>query len=82
MIPAALRPGYMQIAAASQLAANSELWAPFMRDVLGLPMEMLPAVQWAVNRNVWRAAGNPLASVKGMAERRAAREWKGCGDAK
>ena len=76
MTPPDLRPGYAQIEAASQLAPASEAWWPFMRDFLGLPLSMLPAVQWVVKANVWKRARYPIQSVKTSAERRAARESK------
>jgi hypothetical protein len=76
MIDAALRPGYVQIDAANRLELDSAAWEPFMRDVLGLPLSMLPAVQWTVRMNLWRRASDPLKCVRKTAERRAVRELR------
>jgi hypothetical protein len=59
----------------SHLAPNSEAWLPFMRDVILLPMSMLPAAQGVVKIGMWRKAHDPLKSVRDSTERRAAREW-------
>ena len=67
MAPANTRPGYDQIRAASFLPPNAEAWKPFVRDVLGLPLSMLPGVQYAVNTKVWKNAKAPLEQVRNAA---------------
>jgi hypothetical protein len=78
MTPATGRPGYDQIRAASFLAGNAEAWKPFVHDVLGLPLSMLPGVQYAINTKSWKTARDPLQQVRdaatNWAERRALKD--------
>ena len=67
-IPPDLRPGFAQIQAASCLAPDTEAWEPFVRDVLGMPLSMLRAVQYAVNTKAWRLAKDPLGQVRTSAK--------------
>jgi hypothetical protein len=67
-----LRPGYREVKAASLLPRDAEAWVPFVRDVLGLPLSMLPGVQQSINRKAWMLARDPLEQV-----RNAAANWAG-----
>lgn len=62
------------MAAARHLALDSDEWLPLMKDVLQLPLSMLPAVRRVVRKGVWRYAHNPLQSVRENAERDCKRE--------
>jgi hypothetical protein len=68
-----LQPGYAEIRAASALHPDSGAWAFFMREIIKLPLEMTPQVFWAIRRQEWTAAADPLATVRsralGMAKR-------------
>jgi hypothetical protein len=66
-------PGYAELAAMNGLATDAAEWEPLMRDVLGMPMSMLPCVQWAVKANIWKRAHNPIQQVTETAVRRKAR---------
>ena len=80
MIEARLRPGYAALAAVCKLARDSDGWAALMKDVLHLPMSMLPAVERAVRNGSWRRAIDPIASVKANVERDCRREAMGMND--
>ena len=67
-----LRPGYPQVKAASLLPRDAEAWEPFVRNVLGLPLSMLPEVQQPISRKTWMLAKDPLEQV-----RNAATNWAG-----
>jgi hypothetical protein len=55
--------------ALSALAADAPEWAPFMRDVIRMPMWMLPAVHAAIERKGWVTAVDPLESIRGLVRR-------------
>jgi len=67
-----LRPGYREVRAASLLPRDAEAWEPFVRNVLGLPLSMLPGVQQSITRKTWMLAKDPLEQV-----RNAATNWAG-----
>ena len=74
MIASTLRPGYLQIEAATLLAPDSAAWEPFMLDVIGLPLSMLPSVQRVMRSGIWRRVKAPIECVKGNAVRKTARD--------
>jgi hypothetical protein len=81
MIASHLRPGFTELEAASTWAPSSEEWIPFMRDVLNMPLSMLPAVHYAMGCKAWKVAKDPIKQVRGFAqnwEKRRARS--ACGD--
>jgi hypothetical protein len=63
------RPGYAAISAVHGLAPDDPGWTRFMRDVLGLPLWMVPAVQVAIRQAAWKQALNPLETVRENAHR-------------
>ena len=69
MIDPALRPGYTALTVARKLAFDSEDWLPLMKDVLQIPLSMLPAVRRVVRKGAWRYAHDPCQSVRENAER-------------
>jgi hypothetical protein len=73
MIDTQLRPGYNAIKAASKLPEDADGWRIFMKDVLGLPLAMLPSVQRVIKQRIWMRARNPLGCLKESAERDAIR---------
>lgn len=68
MIEAQGRPGFTAIEAVSRLAPDAGEWTVFVRKVLLLPLEMLPAVQHVVKCRKWAYANDPLESVRRSAE--------------
>lgn len=66
--PTHLRPGYLTIEAARKLKTDAPEWQTFMRDVVGLPPELLPWVQRAIRERHWTRARDPLESVRRVAE--------------
>jgi len=46
-------------------------WAWLMAQILRLPMQLLPAVQWALVQGRWQDAKNPKAYIKTVAKREA-----------
>jgi|HubBroStandDraft_1064217.scaffolds.fasta_scaffold208944_2 hypothetical protein len=61
------RAGYAQIDAASCLTPDAEAWEPFMRDVVQLPLSMLPAIRYAVKAGRWKVAGDPIGQIRNFA---------------
>ena len=57
------RPGYVEVAAMCDLAPDSALWEHFIREVIHMPLWMLPAVQHAVRQKAWTRALDPIKSV-------------------
>ena len=57
-------PGYAEIKAASALHPNSGAWAFFMREVIGLPLEMTPAVHQVILLERWKSAADPLEAIR------------------
>jgi hypothetical protein len=58
------RGGYADLDAASQWSLDSRLWEPFMRNIVGMPLWTLPAVQYALRRKAWRAASDPIETLR------------------
>jgi hypothetical protein len=67
------RPGHAAISDARALAPGDPGWARFTRDVLDLPLWMVPAVQVAIRQASWKQALNPLETVRENAHRVAIR---------
>jgi hypothetical protein len=61
------------LTAARKLPPDDAAWLPLMRDVLQLPLWMLPAVRLVMRTGPWTRAKDPIASVRGSAERAAIR---------
>jgi hypothetical protein len=57
------------------LGPDASEWVPFMRDVMRMPMWLLPAVQAAIQQGGWTGATDPLIAIRG-AVRRLAIEMK------
>jgi hypothetical protein len=55
------------------LPKDADAWHVFMKDLLGMPMWMLPAVQYAVRLGAWTRANNPAENIRICAERQALR---------
>jgi hypothetical protein len=53
----------------STLPANAPEWALFMRDVIRMPMWMLPAVHAAIGQKAWTRAADPLESLRPLIRR-------------
>lgn len=51
------------------LPAGSPEWIPFMRDVIRMPMWMLPAVQAAIQQKEWVTAHDPLERIRSAVRR-------------
>jgi hypothetical protein len=60
----ATRPGYAEIKAARDLHPDSGAWAFFMREIIGLPREMTPAVSRVVRLEGWKFAPDPLEAIR------------------
>jgi len=58
------RPGYAEIKAASALHPDSGAWAFFMREIIGLPREMTPAVRQVIRLERWKSAPDPLEAIR------------------
>ena len=58
------RPGYAEIKAAAALHPDSGAWAFFMREIIGLPREMTPAVLQVIRLERWKFAPDPVESVR------------------
>jgi hypothetical protein len=58
------RPGYAEIKAAAALHPNSGAWAFFMREIIGLPHEMTPAVFQVIRLERWKFAPDPIEAVR------------------
>jgi hypothetical protein len=69
------RPGYAEIKAASALHPHSGAWAFFMREILGLSLEMTPAVFQVIRLERWRSAPDPLEAVRSDALEAHRRAW-------
>jgi hypothetical protein len=61
----ALKPsGYAEIEAATQFSDDSAEFGAFVREVLNMPAEMVPAVRDAISQQKWKIAPNPLAQIR------------------
>jgi len=58
------RPGYAEIKAAAALHPDSGAWAFFMREIIGLPSEMTPAVSQVIRLERWKFAPDPIEAVR------------------
>ena len=67
--------GRAEINAASDLHPHSGAWAFFMREVIGLPLEMTPAVFQVIHLERWRFASDPLEAVRSDALEAHRRAW-------
>jgi hypothetical protein len=74
MIAPGDRRGYTQLEAVCLLKPDAEGWEPFTRDVLNMPISMLPAIQYAVKAKRWQTAIDPLGQVRRTAENWAGRQ--------
>jgi hypothetical protein len=66
-------PFYPEIEAASQWPHDSEEWPAFVRDIVRMPENMIPAIQEAIRQQRWKIAPNPLASIRTAAHQEAKR---------
>jgi len=66
-------PFYPEIEAASQWPPDSEQWHAFVKDVVQMPVAMIPAIQEAIRQQRWKIAPNPLASIRTAAHQEAKR---------
>ena len=55
-----------KIEALSSLPVAAPEWVPFMRDVIRLPMWMLPAVHAAILLRTWTAVPDPLENIRSL----------------
>jgi hypothetical protein len=69
------RSGYAEIKAASDLHPDSGAWAFFMREIIGLPREMTPAVSQVIRLERWKFAPDPLEAVRADARQAHNRAW-------
>jgi hypothetical protein len=59
----ALEQSLKALESAAHLLPEDQEWIPLMRDVLQLPVWMLPAVQYVIGSGEWRESRDPLSSV-------------------
>ena len=57
------------------LAPDAPEWVPFMRDIMRMPLWLLPAVQAAIQQGSWTGTTDPSIALRG-AVRRLAIEMK------
>jgi hypothetical protein len=53
----------------SKLPPDAPDWIPFMRDVIRMPMWMLPAVHAAIQKGDWVSAHDPLERIRSAVRR-------------
>jgi hypothetical protein len=70
---ARLHPEYETLAAVRKLPPEADDWLALMKDVLCLPLSMLPSVQRVVRNAAWTHANDPVGSVRNCAVRHAIR---------
>ena len=71
---AATKPrGYAEIEAISAHPPDAEAWKDFVRDLIQMPPEMLPAVQEAIRGQKWKIAPNPVGAIRTAAQQEAKR---------
>jgi hypothetical protein len=58
------RPGHAEIEAATALHPDSGAWAFFMREIIGLPREMTPAVSPVIRLERWTFSPDPVEAVR------------------
>ena len=69
MIEAHLRRGYTVLMNAREAGLDPDGWDALVKDVLHLPLSMLPAVKRAVSKGVWQRANDPIRCVRENAKR-------------
>lgn len=72
-----LRLGHADIRAATMLHPSSGAWAFFMREIVGLPLELTSAVIQVIRIEAWKSAPNPLEAIRSEALRAYQRAWNG-----
>lgn len=72
-LPAKRPTGYSTIEQIAAAPREDGAWTSFVRDVMGMPDWMLPAVQYAVRQKVWMQALDPIQTLRKGAELKAAR---------
>jgi hypothetical protein len=70
-------PGHAEIMAASALHPASGAWAFFMREIIGLPHQMTPAVIQVIRLESWKGASDPLEALRVDALQAYGRAWAG-----
>jgi hypothetical protein len=55
---------HAKIQAASKLHPHSGAWAFFMREIIGLPPHMTPAVLQVIRVGTWKTDPSPLTAVR------------------
>jgi hypothetical protein len=68
-----LAEGYAEVHLATQWSPEAESWVAFMRQIIRLPIWMLPVVQHVIRRRAWRKAADPLEQIRAASNREAAR---------
>jgi hypothetical protein len=53
----------------SELPSEAPEWIPFMRDVIRMPMWMLPAVRAAIQQKDWVTGHDPLERIRSAVRR-------------
>jgi hypothetical protein len=71
--PAQSLAGYAVIEAAGKMAQGSAAFADFVRDVVKMPAEMVPAVGEAIRQNRWKVSPNPLGAIRTASHQEAKR---------
>jgi hypothetical protein len=64
---------YSAIEKMAKAPPGDSAWIAFVRDFIGMPDWMLPAVQYAVRQRAWTQAVDPVQTVRNVAELKAAR---------
>jgi hypothetical protein len=68
-----LADDYADIHLASLWSPDEDSWIAFMRNVIRLPMWMLPVVQRVIRRRAWRKAAFPIEQIRAASNREIAR---------
>jgi hypothetical protein len=71
------QPGFAEIQAAASLHTDSGAWAFFMREIIGLPREMTPAVSQVIRLGAWKHAPDPVEAIRSDAVEAHRRAWTG-----
>jgi hypothetical protein len=71
--PAQGLAGYAEIEAASKMAQDSAGFADFVRDIVRMTAEMVPAVAEAIRQNRWKVSPNPLGAIRTASHQEAKR---------
>lgn len=73
--PEKLQNGYAIIKTANTLHPDSGAWAIFMREIVGLPHEMTPAVSQVIRLEQWKFAPDPVEAIRSDALEAYRRAW-------